>query len=350
MKIKIVVFILIPFIVWACKNEAPESLEDYFNNSAVQLENHIVKVDDLFLGQVWDIEGFGDYLILLDDHQERYFSLIDLNRNRLIKRFGTKGRGPQEMMEPVGIGIHHSNNTFQMLLRNPERFVEYSIDSLLQQNTANYLEVVKFNFKEESLYNISPLYDGKRYVGTGLFHRGKYGITNEMGVLDTVVGSIHIPDDQRNIDYYQLGMVYQGITKSHPSESKFVHASTSSDLIEIVDSKSFESKHFQSYFPKVTIHNGMVGETPDSRIGFIALKVTSKYIYALFSGRTVMDQGGLAFSSNRLYVFNWDLMPIASYVLDKDVNCFFVTEDDKSIYSTTDINDEMQLVKWNMQH
>ncbi len=344
--IRIFILFLWLFLFSACKTKNVQSLEDYFNNSSIQLKSQVVPVDSLFIGQVWDIEGFDNTLILLDEYKNRYFSLVDLKRNKLIRRFGQKGRGPLEMLEPVCISVDKAKNTFQMLLRNPEQFVEYSIDDLLQNLNPEYNEVVKFDFKEESLFNTTPLYGSKRYVGTGLFRRGKYGITNEAGVLDTVIGEIQRPDNQMNIDNYKIGMVYQGITKSHPTQKKFVHVSTSCDLIEIVDETDYETRSFQSYFPELTIQNGTILETRDSRVGFISLKVTSNYIYALFSGRTFNDESDKAFLGNKLYVFKWNMKPVCSYVLDHDINCLFVSEDDKELYSTALVNDEMQLVKW----
>ncbi len=337
------------FILVACTTKNAQSLEEYFNNSSIQLRSQVVPVDSLFIGQVWDIEGFDNSLILLDEHQNKYFSLIDLKSNKLVKRFGEKGKGPQELLEPVCITVDKAKNTFQMLLRNPERFVEYSIDELRQNPHPVYKEKVRFDFMEESLFNIAPLYGSNRYIGTGLFHTGKYGITNKVGVLDTVIGKIQRPDDQMNIDNYKIGMVYQGITKSHPTQKKFVHVSTSCDLIEIVDETDYKSKSFQSYFPKLKMQNGTVSETRDSRVGFIALKVTSNYIYTVFSGRTINKEGGKAFLGNKLYVFKWNMKPVCSYVLDHDINCLFVSEDDKTMYSVAMVEDDMQLVKWEIE-
>ncbi len=342
-------FFLSIFII-SCNENSPKSLKTFFSKAPhYQITPHILNIDSLFIGNVWDIVGFDNYLILLDEYDNKYFSLIDIESKKVVKRFGNKGRGPHEMIFPVYLSIDKENREFLMLLRNPPRMIQYSIDSLINKTQNNYTEITRFDFNNEAILQATMLFKKRKFVTTGMFHHGRYGIANYNGKLDTIIGDMVVADKHKNISNYNLGQVYQGITKSYHSGNKFVYASLDCDLIEIVNTDNYSTKRFYSFFPKIKGSNGHFGFSRDSRNGYMSLKVTERFIYVIYSGRTYGKYGNKAFGGNKLYVFDWNLNPVCSYSLKHDINCMYVTDDDKTMYSVITL-DEPVLVKYDLKH
>ena len=340
-------FAIIFFI--SCNNKDYSSLEKYFKKPAILIKPQRMSIDSLFIGNVWDIQCTDSLMIILDKYTGYYFTLIDLQNKKVIKRFSKNGRGPNEIIDPTCLYIDKKNNSFQLLLRNPARIIKYNIRDIIKESDPEYSDIISFNTKDNFFFNTTPIKKENKYVATGLFHTGKYGFTDKHGTLDTIIGDFIRNGRLKNIEDYKLGNVYQGIIKSHPDGNKVVCATTSCDLIEVIDTKTYEIKRFYSYLPITKKHKQLLINSRDSRRGYVALQVTSNYIYTVFSGRTYGKDGGKAFWGNKLYVFDWDLNPVCSYSLKHDINCMYVTDDDKAMYSVITL-DEPVLVKYDLKH
>lgn len=350
MKTKIVISLFLGIFIISCKDNKPSSISELFSKTPhFSITSRIFPVDSLFIGNVYSMVGINNILILLDEYNDKYISLIDIENKKLVARFGNKGRGPNEIADPTNLYIDKGYSTLYVSLMNPDRMIKYVIDSVINRTTYNFEEITKFDFKDEVLFNAAMLYGENKYIATGMFHNGKYGITDEYGVLDTVIGDYIRNEKLKSIDNYKLGNVFQGIIKSHPDGNKVVCATTSCDLIEVIDTKSYEIKRFYSYLPITKKDKQFPVISRNSRRGYVALQVTSNYIYAVFSGRTYARDGNKAFGGNKLYVFDWDLNPVCSYSLKQDINCMYVTDDDKTMYSVITL-DEPVLVKYDLKH
>jgi hypothetical protein len=112
--------------------------------------------------------------------------------------------------------------------------------------------------------------------------------------------------------------------------------------------KGIIAARFESYYPKFRVENGQAAFEKDNDNGYCDVAVTKKYIYCLFSGRSVDEYGGQALKANNIFVFDWELNPVTSYLLDCDVQAIAVSEDDSYLYSSSIIDDEFELIKFEM--
>ncbi len=355
---KLFLFFAMGLIILGCNSRSNySSLEEYFINKPILLRSNIVRIDSLLIGNVLNVESIDSLIFLKDAYDEKFFSLIDIKNRKLIMRFGLKGRGPNEIVSPGGIRIDEVNKTLEFIDIGKKAVLAYHIEELLDDEPDSLFE--KFNYLtargECVFFRLAPLWGKNKYVSTGLFKQGKYGVVNHSGDLDTVVGGFHRPEEQKGVDNYTMGMAYQGDIKSHPTEDAWVHATSVCDLIEIVKFSKvgvYEFKHLQTYYPKPQLRNASgigVKHSKDIPHGFLSLDVTSRYIYTLYSGKKIQEVGLKAFYGNRLFVFDWDLNPICSYHLDRNVNCISVSSDDKEMYAVA-IVEEPELVKWQFTH
>ena len=78
----------------------------------------------------------------------------------------------------------------------------------------------------------------------------------------------------------------------------------------------------------------MVFPDKNSSIGYIDITSCDQYVYALHSDKTIQN----AYSSNIIYVFDWDGNPVRKYNLPKDA--YYITVDNNGKHLYTAIKDD----------
>ncbi len=354
--LKLTAIFFINCVLNSC-NHRPESLRDYFKDAPLKISSERVLQEDALIGNPLEMVLIDSILILDDKYKGKHFSVIDIKNRKLIRRFGDIGNGPNELLTVGLIGVN--NNKERLLLYNPNEraVIEYSMADVISQEVPVYKKILqmKVSSKGNLVFSLTLLcHRGMPgFLGVGAFESGRYAEINLLGDIENIFGTIPRSPKQESLDNFTIGKGYQGFLKSHPNQDKTVFMALSCDLIEVVKRNSpddFEILRFQSRFPELNIHNGRVGHGRSNPLGFVSACTTDKYIYGLYSGKTFNDAGPLFAKSDILYVFDWDLNPVQTYKLDHQIQCIAVSEDDKELYSTAVVNDDMQLVKWNMEH
>lgn len=345
-------FCIVFFGLFSCKTSSPPSLHELFEEP-IPLKASIIDIPSLRLGNPFSLDLLDTLLIINDWHPDKnlqmeYFTLLDVKNKAVIRRFGKEGKGPNEILQPLSAQLNKNTGLFTTFLAGNQSIVSVSMDSLML--AGNFIGD-KINMLNHGLFTRGIRVDGKDvvYVGIGLFDNAKYRILDASG--KNIVADLGKIYNQSNQDYNNaiLGMVFQGRLKPHPHEEKFVYCSTANDLIEIVDlKKGIIAARFESYYPKFRVENGQAAFEKDNDNGYCDVAATKKYIYCLFSGRSVDEYGGQALKANNIFVFDWELNPVTSYLLDCDVQAIAVSEDDSYLYSSSIIDDEFELIKFEM--
>lgn len=347
---KDIVFILLVILIASCQPQE-DSLRSYFKDPPTSINSEIIEIEAAFFGNPRRIVLFDSLIIIEDDFHGKLFSLIDIKNGKFINRFGKKGKGPNEILFQSSIEIDKLKNTFQFLTLNTYWFYEYSLDDLVNNTEPIPEKKFELDLGENSrLLSWSFLHGINKFAGTGLFTNGKYGIFNSNGTLEKTIGEYNISEEHSSYGNYNLGLGYQGPVKVHPNGNKFAHLTYACDLVEVVnfnEDYTYDIKRFQTWFP-VFSESGAYSR--DSPRGFSCSAVTSDYIYGLYSGHTFTEKGASASLGRLIYVFDWNLNPVASYELDHDVMVFAVSENNKKMYAFSLTTDKVKLVKWNLNH
>jgi hypothetical protein len=96
---------------------------------------------------------------------------------------------------------------------------------------------------------------------------------------------------------------------------------------------------------------GRISTSTMSPLGFLDISATSDYIYALFSGRTFNEYGGNFGRGETVYVFDWNLNPVCSYILEYDTNSITVCENNKKMFAFGITEDnQVKLFKYLLNH
>lgn len=267
-----------------------------------------------------------DSILLINDfNSDTIFYVYNINEKpiKLIYSFGTKGEGPDEYIFPAPLRINKNNICFY-----DRSLYKYQTIDLSNKNV--YSERVS----PVGFYNIIKISDNT-YVGDGFFPDSRFKLLQEDSCSNL---SIQYPDDNINCSSTQKALVYQGNIIKQPNGKKFVYVATYGGIIEIYqitenNIKSLCNKiyHFPQYTPYAHSQNEVSANLKkDNKKSNLSSYVTDKYIYVLYSGKTLSDPDHNF--SNTVYVLDWNGMEVCKYVLDQSLSSICVDYNDQFIY------------------
>jgi len=340
-------------LLFACEQAPKRVLGDYFSNRATRCTSKELKIDSLFIGFPGGIVLVDSLLIISDTYAGMHFSLVDIKNKKMLKRFGSKGKGPNEFMLKNYMHIIQKNGTFQFFALNEKKQFIYSITDLVEVENPVPKEIIDLSVeKDQGSYSTVVPYGNNKFIGNGWFYSGKYAITEAGGKLDTIIGSYHIDQSLTDVNNYVLGDLFQGGITLNPTGDKLAYFSISCDLIEVVDLKSdkvFEKRQFHTYVPMFEFRNNRLTLKRNNPFGFSVFCATTKYLYALYSGKDLSKGRQFLSGSSLLYVFDWNLNPIKAYRLDKETWNIAASEDDKTLYTIVE-SEQLSLAAYSLSH
>jgi len=341
-----IVFIL---SVCSCKKSNDKSIEDLFLKQPISLVASTIDVVPKLMGNFFSLRVQDSIAILGSLSNDYFYSLVDLKNKKLVKRFGKKGKGPNELQMPFSMTI--SKGYFSFF--DQKKYKTCKLADLISDDIIKFNDEVKLNEDDGSCFFMSSKSNSNTYLATGLFSKGKYSVINQQGNIVSVFGEYMRDEELMQVENTKIGMAYQGEVKRHSKKNKWVWTTISCDLIEVIEQcadNTYDINRFVGYLPEFKIKPGKgIGISPnhDIPLGILHHAITDEYIYVLYSGKSINDHGGAsAFEANIIYVFDWKLNPICSYLLDQHIKCFSVTEDNKAIYSVALIGEEQEIVSW----
>jgi len=293
---------------------------------------------------------FDTLLFLEDETDDAYFALIDVNTNKIICRFGKKGKGPGEMKWPIFIKCDKYRKTFEVTAIQPKGIIEFNIDSLIK-NPINYKpRVLKLDIDNKIVLTVHRLNDSI-FLAKGGFREGQFAIINELGELLSIQGNYPTENESVKYDQFQLGMSYQGDIKTHPQLSKFVYTSIVGSVIEFCTLDGMynlkKNSHYYSNFPKFKLFENTSALLPENIIGYNSLYTTDKYVYVLYSEDNMLNFADDPYMFNKILKFDWDGNLVKKYKTDIQLRTIAVSFNDKVIYGTS-ANPEPKIVKFDL--
>jgi hypothetical protein len=332
------------------------TLEEAFDNKAVLIGEEVF-MDSVFYAQPKSIEIMDTIMIIVDEYQGKFFTAIDLKNNRLVNRFGYKGRGPNELDRVDDVVFWKEERIVSFKISNPTRYWYFSMADIAGSEVL-FREKLSFKFERSlaTFFHFVPIRSKfEKYIGTGMFPEGMYGICRADGNMDTIIGRYTVAKENELVDNFTLGSGYQGMVRPHPELPLIAYISYRHDLVEVIDCTNdhYTIKKFHGGgFPELSVDGQKMRLNLATAQGFSSLSVTKNFIYGLFSGKKEENAyGGVKSYSNLVYVFDWNLNPIICYELDHDLRTIKVSDDDQTLYSfALNNDDEMVLMHWQLNH
>lgn len=284
-----------------------------------------------------------DSIIFIKDYgSDTIFYAYNIYENpaKLLNSFGTKGEGPYEYMFPSPLRIIKNNICFF-----DRSLLKYQTIDLSNKNIhSEKVSSLGFN-------NIIKINDST-YVGDGFFHDSRFKLLKKDSCSNL---SIHYPNDNIECSSIQKSLAYQGNIIQQPNGYKFVYVSTYGGIIEIyqIEENDINLLYNRNYhFPQYTPYDHSQNEVDanfkaDNIKGGLSTYATDKFIYILYSGKTLSDPDHNY--SNTVYVLDWNGNEVYKYVLDQNLSCICIDCNDQFLYGIYyNENDIIGLTKYNL--
>lgn len=240
------------------------------------------------------------------------FHVIDLQNEKYLGHFGTVGSGIGQINYAMTL-MKDGNEDIQMADMNDRKIVIFDKDNL--------------KFKDEYyISNILPstntfVLDKKLYSTSFVKGDHRIYISDLKGNLKSGIGAIqkkynnNIPDQGSGQGYdaqmgfnnniiavsYLTAPILQTYNRKNKKWTTITGPDNFSSIFEINDKNYF---HY----------------TKDTRLGYVDVKVTNKYIYALYSGKELFFQN--KYPCKDIYVFNLNGTPVKHYILNEGITNF----------------------------
>ena len=308
-------------------------------STQVETISEVMAVPSDSLGRVLQMIVIDSLLLLRDKYNGYIFNLIDLKTEKMLFRFGRIGKGPGEFS---GHAVHtdvlqRNSRTIGAFDRNTGKYSEIAIDSMiLNKNYVPNQQMGRFSLKYSSLHAIND----SLFVGIGHFDH-RYAVSD---ARQKIVQEIHdypfLQHLNSKASLREIAMASQGKICARPQGRRLVLATYRAANLEIGEVSNTSIAKIKNIYTSPPLFEGSeqgnsvsVNYAEDGKFGYQDITVTEKYIYALYSGKTIKAYGyrGI-YQGNTVLVFDWDGNPVTIVKLDREISALAVNRDNSTMF------------------
>ncbi len=344
---KVLFIVLLISLLYNC---APSSSDGFTEISFNENDVNSIHVKSTEILNVCDsivvpntILCMSDKLIINEMGQKGIFHAINIKNEKYMGLFGNKGRGPGEMSAPWSI-MKNGSGILQAFDPQQRKVVQFNIDSLINKNPFRNEYMLK------ELLGATDVFILKDTAYSLNHFKGKNRIYVSDLKGNVIEGLGTIPDFNTEIPENAFAEGHSA--KIQFMDNIFALSYKTTPLIQIFNNESKQSvlirgpEHFSSIFKENPHPNIAISYTEETRMGYIDIKVTDEYIFALYSGKNLFKNSD--FNGNIIYKFKLDGTPMKKIVLDKGVVSFDVYQN-KYIYGINmDSEGKNKLLRFNL--
>lgn len=354
---KLIIKILIFLCIISCYHcSFNNSIKEKYNENqhfrdTFQISSQILNDSCVFI-MPRQMEIIDSLIIVLDAFRPDAFFYIYNKQGNLLKSFGTKGRGPGELLMVSNFHADIPNKTIRVYHSQKKSIIEYNLVKILNNETPFHIEhSIKLSgsgFPQEIIE-----FDTNKYLCCHRAPELRYTIQgqNQEKFSYTKYPQIEDKDDKR---FTAAILNYAGIYRFSPDRTKFLEASYIGailDLFEITNNQMTPIKTCRIYYPQYNVidaENAQITWNEDTRIGFECIYTTNNNIYSLLNGiwgHELKNPNIQEPYTKNISIFDWKGNPQTLIKTDKMMNALCVDESEKAIYALTYSGGEHALVK-----
>ena len=312
------------------------------------LKHQTIDLGNQFLGYGGFLVYYQDVIIGVEMNPSlQPFFCLEPDKSKFFF-FGDKGRGPNEFLLPYSIQYVDSQTigVFDMMSNTFSEFTPPSENEVLNVEKATKLQtgqtrIVKTAFNQYLNLSLSP--NGEMF-----------SLADSIGTpIKTFFECPYQNSTERK--YKSRSYAYQGTLAANPSKTKFAYTSFRGEIIHfytIEDSNIDVIAKIENEYPLYKDsgdERGGVIYDAQGKNGYIATYATEKFVYAIYSGQTVLEQTekrSVNFEGNLLHVFDWNGTLVKEYELDVQCSYLCVSDDDSTIWAVASKPDQIALVSF----
>lgn len=331
-----IIITLILSTLFSCSKR--EKINNEFSEE-IHLTNPKTPINKDYLGRIEGIQSNDSFLITWDYHSGTSFTLFNNKTGKCYGRFGNIGQGPTEI--PLPCGGYIIDGKYKIFSCSTGFIAQYPLDSLQMDINKNPLVLYRKGFNDDFFLSaIIPVNDSL-YLGAGVYNsRDQYVLfNNKSQIIDSNVLIYNAYNEL--FGKAQKILSNQGRLTKAPNANKyayFISNSSNIDFFEVQENRIKPIKLLRERDPQYSPaqENNMKMVFPDrsSSIGYIDITSCDQYVYALHSEKTIEN----TYSSNIIYVFDWNGNPVKKYYLPKEA--YYITVDNSGKHLYTAIKDD----------
>lgn len=309
---------------------------DVTGRSGAVLPLDAVFADDS-LGWIVEIGLVGDRVVALDAMLKPAVHVVDLETSRRVGAYGRNGDGPGEFEDPeqVVVGASSSPDEAWVLDGMHQRLTRLSLREIEAGGVVN---AETFRLDGPNAGALVRTEDGTWFAG-GWITDGRVGRFHADLTYDrTIVG---FPPEVAEAPGTTLLQAYESWIVADPAGERLAAATLLGGLLEIFDREgqpiatAAVPDPFQPSWAQGRSISGraVMAVGPETRFGFGDLAATERYLYGVFSGRRV-EEDGPVWTSPEVQVYSWDGTHVKTLFLDRAAEAIAIDESDTWLYAT----------------
>ncbi|GAB2497603.1 BF3164 family lipoprotein [Algoriphagus taiwanensis] len=299
--------------------------------SPLEISDSLFRVEDMFL--------FQNILIVLDLDLNHLYKVIDISNDKLVKRFGKRGEGPDEFNTLTY--LNYSTGGGNWIGINESRknnFKEYHLDSILFSSEDPKPHSVVSGFNSSNL-GIAKI-DVDQFIGFGLFDQ-LYSQQSKNGLV-TNFGRFPFQEQFEATSPHTLVMAYQPRFYKNPNKPLLLATSVFSFNMDLIrmnkngKAEVYKSLHFwpTEFEDESSGGSSSAAIKKENRFGNLSTSVSKEHIYVLYQDKPWEFE--YPQKSNRVLVYDWEGNAIKILNLEKDVMLIAAHEDDSYLIGYVD--------------
>lgn len=290
--------------------------------------------DDI-IGAVINMEIVDNVIITQSENDDYCFSFIDVDKGKLLTKWGKKGQGAEEYVQ-----ISRSFSVLDrrlVFLDNTKRELNYvPFSVILERDSA--AKTVKEPYPETADFRVrNMVVVGNKKIITGALNKGHFGIIDsENKIIDH---PFDYPFSYNEITGIYRNVVFFSLLKSNNRQRKFAISILMSDIFEIyqVNDTNIVRTYISpfNHIPQIIKRQGkgLPAHTFDgnnSIAGLSEMSVSEKYICFAYSSENDDKWRSSGMEITEILCFDWNGNKIRKYILPFPIHRFCI--DDSHIY------------------
>ena len=315
---------LVMVYVTSCTNEVTYESPEFIEKQPKEIR----VLNDQYMFRYGNSPMVMDSLLIMSTgYSEHYIAIFNRYTGNLIKEFGRKGPGPNELGRPTTFSVDKLNRLLYVCDWGKQALLRYDLRKVFEEGTPEY-ESFKMcdDFMRSS--QMSFLKDSLFYAPAGKEGRMLVGIPSSVfSVIKSETPDVNKFPTQE--DWYRF-MEASSAKAIRPDGRYLASASSLGGILEIFDLNTMERVVLKHFYEPIFEQKGHVFRpVPETVVGFTYLAATGKYLYATLHGKSNPTSMPMSICK-----FDWKGNPIARYDCGKyPIYSFTVTEDDRTIYA-----------------
>lgn len=292
-------------------------------------------VSDDKVGWIVDLALVGDRIVGLDAMLDPSVHVFELESLRRLASYGRRGDGPGEFKDPeqMVIGASNSPDYVWILDGVHQRLTRLSLAEL----EAGAVAPQTFSMNGPNAGSLVRVPDGRWFAG-GWITDGRVARFHADRSYDRTIVAFPPEAEAPGMTLLQA---YESRVVADPAGDRLAAATLLAGLLEIFDydGAMVTRAAVPDAFPPSWVQGrsrggrAVMSVGPETRYGFTDLAATRRFLYGLFSGGRVMEEG-TPWATKDVQVFGWDGKHVKTLNLDKAAEAIAVDATDTWLYAS----------------